>query len=166
VFAAIAADRLRAIGAIIDKDIPMKARHTVVLAAMFVASLAFAQAGKPYQSTFQDYRPYADGAPGDWRSINQSVTTAQAAGAHDHGTGKDASGGHDHGSTQGGAGGAPAHDHGAGHMHKGMDHGAMQRMHKGMDHEAMKKMHEQHMQHMQAGGKGGHEGHAAPEKKQ
>ena len=132
----------------------MKARHTFAFAALFAASLALAHAGKPYQSTFLDYRPYADGTPGDWRSINQSVTTAQAAGAHDHGTGKDASSGHDHGSTQGGAGGASAHDHGVDQMHKGMDR------------EAMKKMHSQHMQHMHEGGKGGHEGHAVPEKKQ
>ena len=128
----------------------MKARHTVVLPALFAASLALAQAGKPYQSTFQDYRPYADGAPGDWRSINESVTTAQAAGAHGHGSAE-------------GAGGTATHDHGTGDTKKGMDHEAMQRMHKGMDSEAMKKMHEKHMQ---GGGKSGHQGHAAPEKKQ
>ncbi len=144
----------------------MKARHTFALAALLAASLALAQAGKPYQSTFQDYRPYADGAPGDWRSINQAVTTAQAgAGGHDHGAAKDTPGSHDHGAA-GGSGGATAHDHGGGHMHKGMDHNAKRHMHKNMDHEAMKKMHEQHMQHMHKSGKGGHQGHGAAEKKQ
>jgi hypothetical protein len=154
---------MRHIGANFDKDISMKARNIFALAAFCAASLALAQAGKPYQSTFQDYRPYADGTPGDWRAVNQSVTTAQAAGAHDHGTAKDAPAAHDHGSTPGGAG-ASMHDHGA-ESKKGMDHDAMQRMHKGMGPEAMKKMHEKHMQHMHGGGKGGHEGHVAPEKK-
>jgi hypothetical protein len=142
---------MRHIGTNFDKDISMKARNIFALAAFCAASLALAQAGKPYQSTFQDYRPYADGTPGDWRAVNQSVTTAQAAGAHDHG------------STPGSAG-ASMHDHGA-ESKKGMDHDAMQRMHKGMGPEAMKKMHEKHMQHMHGGGKGGHEGHVAPEKK-
>lgn len=152
---------MRRIGAILYKEIPVKARHIFALAALSAASLALAQAGKPYHSTFQDYRPYADGTPGDWRTVNQSVTTAQAAGAHDHGSGKDASGGDDHGSTPG-VGGSSAHEHGGGGMKKGMDHEAMQRMHKGMDPDAMRKMHEKHMQ---GGGKGGHEGHAIPEKK-
>lgn len=139
----------------------MKTRHAVAFATLFAASLALAQAGKPYASPFSDYRPYADAAPGDWRALNQAVT-AQAGGAHDHGAAKDAA-----------AGGAAAHDHGAaggdahkGHaMHRGMDHDAMQKMHRNMDPDAMKRMHGKHMQGRQDAARDGHAGHGAAEKK-
>lgn len=140
----------------------MHVRHTLSLAALFVATWALAEAGRPYQSTFSDYRPYVDGTPGDWRAVNANLNAAQAGGAaHDHGTrpGAAAPAAHDHGGASGDAG-APSRGQGA--AGRGMDHDAMQRMHKGMDRAAMEKKHESHMHGRD---KGGHAGHGTPEKK-